>query len=680
MISTALLSVWALAAPAGDAGASSWQATYPIPEIEVIAPRLETDPRRNAARVQSFQPETIDQASNSSAALSEWISVTPGIGGLGRDPFTSAPTIRGLGRGRSLVMVEGVNISSDRGVGPGLSFVDASLVERVDIVHGASGVAYGSGAMGGVMAVKLGTTGGSPGMLRVGMGTGDEERHVSGAVAPQNLGGFVGGFYRERDDYGFPDEDNLLGGDAINSGGESAGGAAAIERDWSGGTVRFAGIGSFLSDIGRATTIPNRLDTVLEDDHALGSVSFRRNDEGRRLEGLVGLHSPKLVNRSDRFDADTGAMTRRSDTTNESLDFNGSALVERPVSSGAWLVGGDAFLRTNVEANEVTTRFTDGVPGAPESVDLVTGGMQSDAGAFVGWKMPVSDDGQALFALRGDYSHRTADNQETTSWVSPSLNVSLVTPIGEALRASGVFARTFRAPQIQELYFEGSRPSGYRLPNPDLDPETAYSLEAGLEMRRASWVTSATVWGVLADNFITQLPVDAAGDTLRFENVSEGRLFGVDAGLRWLPRDGTEAFIGYAYLHGEDEDGDPLPDIPPGEVTLGARQRAWAQESKYRSATVRTSIQAGGAKTPIADGQDEAWWSPLMGSTKVGGDEAGHHGFASWDAGLLFRVHRYAAIDLAVTNIVDSRQIGRPEPDAYPDPGRSLHVELRLGS
>jgi hypothetical protein len=69
-----------------------------------------------------------------------------------------------------------------------------------------------------------------------------------------------------------------------------------------------------------------------------------------------------------------------------------------------------------------------------------------------------------------------------------------------------------------------------------------------------------------------------------------------------------------------------------------------------------------------------------MGSTEIGGDEVGHPGFAVWNAGALLRVHRYAAVDFAVTNIADSHQISRPEADAYPDPGRSFLVELRLGS
>src|SRR5688572_25900391 len=165
MVSLLVLIPWLISAPVEDTQGTSPDDAFQLPEIEVTATRLETDPRRNAARVETFEQETLDEASNSSATLSEWISAAPGVGALGRDPFTSAPTIRGLGRGRSLVLVEGVNVSSDRGVGPNLSFVDPALVGRVDVVHGASGVAYGSGAMGGVMAVELGMAGTAPGML-----------------------------------------------------------------------------------------------------------------------------------------------------------------------------------------------------------------------------------------------------------------------------------------------------------------------------------------------------------------------------------------------------------------------------------------------------------------------------------------------------------------------------------
>jgi outer membrane receptor protein involved in Fe transport len=670
----------ALSAAAPDVPGTSADTAYPIAPVEVTAARLETDPRKNAARVATFSAEQLDDASNSSAALSEQISAAPGVGALGRDPLTSVPAIRGFARGRSLVLVEGVNISSDRGIGPGVSFVDPALVGRLDVVQGASGVAYGSGAMGGVMSVELGGRSEGPGFLRLGGGTNSEEGRAVVGLRSDKFRGFAGGFFRTRDDYSFPGvEGERFDGKATNSGGEVAGGVATLERSWQGGTLRFAGLGSFTNDLGRSTPLANRLDTVLEDDHALGSVSFRRARDGRRLETSLGFHRPRLVNRSERFDGATGAITRRSDLVNESLDASASLLLERPAASGTWIAGGDLFLRTGVEAAEATTRWSGGVAGTTEAVDLVQGGLQSDAGVFAGWKVPAGEGGQLLLAARGDWSDRGADGQEGVSWVSPSLNASLVVPVRHDVRVSGILARTYRAPQIQELYFEGNRPAGHRLPNPDLEPETAYSLEGGVELHRSSWTASAAVWGMLVEDFIAQLPVDAAGDTLRFENVTKGRVLGADASVAWSPRDGTHAALAYAFVHGEDEDGVPLPDIPAGEVTISGRQRLWSAPQAHRSATLRVSCQAGAAKTPIADGSGEAWWSPLLGSGKVGGDEVGHRGYALWNAGFLVQLHRRAAVDFAVTNLFDARQIGRPEPDAFPDPGRSLLMELRLG-
>lgn len=676
--SETVMAVGATSAPPDSAVS---EAAIPIAGVEVTATRLEADPRKNAARVDVIEPQALGEFSNSSAALSEWVAAAPGIGALGRDPFTSAPTIRGLGRGRSLVLVEGINISSDRGVGPGLSFVEPALVKRIEIVRGASGVAYGSGAMGGVMSIELGAPGASPAQLRVGNVTNGDERHAALSWKPDALGGFVGGSFRTRDDYSFPtiEDGEAFDGEAKNSGGEVWGGAGAVERPWQGGTLRLAGLTSFTSDLGRAIPTPNRLDSVLDDDHVLGALSFRRSGgTGRRLEARAGLHRTNLVNRSDRFDGDTGLLTRRSDTVNESLDLTTFVLLEELSGPGSWIGGGDVFMRTGVEANETTTRFSNGVAGTPNLVNLVESGLQSDVGAFAGYKFPVGP-GQLLLAARGDWSRRSASNQETTEWVSPSVNASLTYPLSRDMRVSGIVARTYRAPQIQELYFEGNRPSGYRLPNPDLDPETALSLEGGVDVSRRFWGASAAVWGFFADDLIAQLPVDDAGDTLRFENVSQGTILGAEFGMRWMPGENTEASIEYAFLHGEDEDGDPLPDIPAGEATLSARQRLWDDPAKDRGASARCALRVGGAKTPIADGSGEGWWSPIVGSTKVGGDEVGHRGYALWDLGATWQVRRGVAFDVAVTNLLDARQIGRPEPDAFPDPGRSLNVELRLG-
>ncbi len=660
---------------------------FELPVVHVRASRLETLPERSPARVDQLDESFVREAAASSPSLAQATQQLPGVGAVGRDGYTSAPTIRGMGRGRSVLLFEGMRISADRGVGPAGNFLDPFLLRDVEVVRGASGVAYGSGAIGGVLDVGLGAIDSVfTSRSRLGYTSNGKGREFAQWVAGRPSRSWrvgAGGFYHTTDDYEFPEGEEAgveaPGGDAANSGFENAGGVGVCETDVAGGTLRFVALGTTAEEIGRPTTKENRLDTIETEDHAFGTLRFHRRREAGRLECALGFHRPRTVNRGERFLAD-GSRQRTGWTENASYDGTATFLLERAAGSGQWLAGSDVFVRSNVIANETTLYYSSGVPGDPVIVDLVTGGLRADGGVFGGWKQSVAHDGRLVAAGRLDYARREADGRKTSSWVSPSLTLGAVFPLNPSFTLTGNLARSFRAPRVQELYFAGERPGGMRLPNPGLEPETAWSLEGGVRWRRQAWEASAAIWGMLASDLIVQLPVDAAGDTLRHENETEGRLLGCEIGCAWsAPGERGRVELAYAFVYGEDEGGTALPDIPSAVVRVTSHWRVWGRE-RGRSATARTALRAGAAKTPPAGGVDERWWSGLLGATDVGGDEVGHPGFARWDAGLRVVLGRHVSVDLAGSNLLDSRYFDRPEAGAFPQPGRSFQAALILGA
>ena len=66
----------------------------------------------------------------------------------------AVPAIRGLARGRTLILIDGARVSSERRVGPSATYLDPSLIEGVDVARGPGSVAYGSDAFGGVISVR----------------------------------------------------------------------------------------------------------------------------------------------------------------------------------------------------------------------------------------------------------------------------------------------------------------------------------------------------------------------------------------------------------------------------------------------------------------------------------------------------------------------------------------------
>lgn len=626
--------------------------------------------------------ESLRDAEGAGPSIAQAVQQLPGVGAVGRDGFTSAPTIRGFGRDRSLILLEGVRLSSDRGIGPTASFLDPYLLRDLSVVRGASGVAYGSGAMGGVISTGLGAAGTTRDFSAKISGATNESGLLTAARVREPLGDWrsaLSGYFRTQDDYEFPGGDELDGGDAVNSGFDAYGGALVLERDVREGALRIATTASFAEDIGRPTTRGGRLDTIESEEHLLASVRWSRDDGTRRTEFGFGWHQPETINRAERFH-DSGTHSRIGRTVNDSDDFSLNALIERPIgedAQAAWLAGVDAFSRVGVDAVETNVFFTEDDPpttSEPQAVQLMANATRLDAGAFAGWKRSIRDLGEVLVAGRVDFAARGADGRSDADWVAPSLTAGAVFPIADRWALVGQAARSFRAPRLQELYFEGDRPAGSRLANPDLEPETAWSLEVGTRYANGPWTGDFAVWGMLADDLIVQLPVDAEGDTLRNFNENEGKLAGAELSIGWKDADGrARTMLQYAFMYGENEDGDPLPDIPPGEVRLTGDVRA-ARWSDGREARFRATFRAGAAKTPT--GIEARWYSGLLGETDTGGDEVGVPGFGRLDLGARVGVWNRAVVDVAVTNALDARYLDRPENGAYPQPGRSLRVAL----
>ena len=66
----------------------------------------------------------------------------------------AVPAIRGLARGRTLILIDGARVSSERRVGPSATYLDSATIEGVDVARGPGSVAYGSDAFGGVISVR----------------------------------------------------------------------------------------------------------------------------------------------------------------------------------------------------------------------------------------------------------------------------------------------------------------------------------------------------------------------------------------------------------------------------------------------------------------------------------------------------------------------------------------------
>jgi outer membrane receptor protein involved in Fe transport len=85
------------------------------------------------------------------ATLAQALDDLPGVRAISEGQ-AQTPAIRGLARGRTLVLLDGLRVSTERGAGTNASFLDPADLGRVDVARGPGSVAYGSDAFGGVVA------------------------------------------------------------------------------------------------------------------------------------------------------------------------------------------------------------------------------------------------------------------------------------------------------------------------------------------------------------------------------------------------------------------------------------------------------------------------------------------------------------------------------------------------
>ena len=158
----------------------------------------------SAAQIARRNPENLMQA----------LETVPGVNPVSEGHAT-VPAIRGLARGRTLVLIDGARVCSERRVGPSATFADPATFEGIDVARGPGSVAYGSDALGGVISVR--TRRAEPGSpLRVtgsgtyGGGIPDRRGSIEVAKGFSRGGVLVQAHAREADDWDSPIDDEAI--------------------------------------------------------------------------------------------------------------------------------------------------------------------------------------------------------------------------------------------------------------------------------------------------------------------------------------------------------------------------------------------------------------------------------------------------------------------------------------
>ncbi len=165
-----------------------------------------------------------------------------------------------------------------------------------------------------------------------------------------------------------------------------------------------------------------------------------------------------------------------------------------------------------------------------------------------------------------DSVFQTLDTSRLTNAATAS--VGLIQRFSSELTGSVSFARSFRAPTVQELFANGlDAPSGtYSIGNADLGPETGYGIDASIKGRFPSVVFELSPYVNIIHDYIYAF---LRGDTIQAFPVREfaatdARLAGFEASITVQPRTHIALLASSDYVRGDDTRLDvPLPFTPP---------------------------------------------------------------------------------------------------------------------
>ncbi len=618
--------------------------------ITGVTPNIEAPP---AAATVTLSQEDLEQRRPNRLA-----DALQGIAGASRtdETSTAVPVIRGLAGGRTLILLDGGRVTTERRAGPSASYLDPFTLGSIEIARGPGSVAYGSDALGGIIHARSRFP--EPGSSSVAFqidkegGAGDEEGLGVEASADVPGGALLGQLTWRRSG-----DQEAGGGELIpNSAYEDKGGALRYTSYTPIGRLRASFSAADATDVGKpssdvATTrtfypeeTSRRLNLTLD----AGPVGGWDSLEVGLFFGAYGL-----VTSRDR--AAAGTTLRQIESADvDANDGSVRAVLSRTLLGGRLLAGAEVVSRFNLEA--LTTRENLAANGSRVSLEEVVSidrARQVDEALFVTYDRSLATRALVSAGLRGD---RVETKNEAGFFGDRSTEHSALS--GYAALTVGPFqdvttyfqvARGFRDPLLSDRYFRGPSGRGFITGNPDLDPETSLQYDASVRWARGR--TSVALYGYLyqiEDLIERYRPVR----DFFFRNRGEAEIKGVELETQTALFAGLSLEVAAAWARGEAvDDGAAIDNIaaPNGSATL-----RWGGERGF--AYVRG----------IAFLEDDR-----PGPTEV--DRPGH---GEWDLGAGWRVFGPLELRVLGRNLTDRRYRDSADEAASLARGRSFSVGL----
>lgn len=355
-------------------------------------------------------------------------------------------------------------------------------------------------------------------------------------------------------------DDEVADGMPINSHYEQT--SAVLQRQWKARGLDWSllVIPTLGEDIGKPNTdLPDRITEYPREEHLI--VRFEvASEKGWSLSTYLHpntlqtdvLRVGERLNVVENESLELGASWQQSwDWTWGGKEINGRA-------------GVDYFARQGVEADETVLDFETNTSTSFSTLD----GQQDEAAAYgsVRWSW-----GSATWQSGARFTwqrqgNRGFDDTDDGAW---SAFVGVVQPLGRGFELTANLGTGLRFATLSERFFVGTTGRGQVIGNPNLDPERGVNADLGVRWYGTKTFLSAQVFRLDVDDYIERIDLDDGSRT--FVNLNSGAVEGLELEgfYQWNERWSLQ-WAGHI-LQGEDDDSQPLADIPVDRLQLGAQ-------------------------------------------------------------------------------------------------------------
>jgi len=591
-------------------------------QIVVVAHKDERSIREIAANVTVLS--RADLTGQLATSVSDVFRYVPGVDyeGAGTRFGTESINIRGIGGNRVAIQVDGIPLTDQFDTGSFSNatrdFIDAGMIQGIEVLHGPASALYGSSAIGGVVAVRtpdpvdlMGQGGVGGDVLATWRGA-DNSTHGQAMMALGNSStGFMAGYSRRE-------------GEEIES-------AAAPDdldtRDYNRETVLL----KFVSDNRWGQTF--RASYIHQDANTLSSMnSVLGTGRYRSTTALEGDDSSQMdvVNVAYEFGSpeswiDSGvvrAFWETAEIGQYTLDERAAARtpvsIDRYFSFDQEVQGIEVNLWKNFAGDVVSQRLGIGAQYRDRTTEEYRDGLSTnletgeqtnvllgevfplrdfpisgttETAVYIEDTISIGDSWTVIAALRADRFELNPDVDamylaDYPDYGTVSLDESDVSPklgviyaFGPSLDAYLQYSHGFRAPPYSDANVSLDMPLfRYRaVPNPDLRSESSDGFDIGLRWRGVR--SSARISAFRTDyvDFIetkVNIGVDPVSGYTEFQslNIEDTTIEGFEAG--WQTRFGTYDSFGFDgsafYARGDNNvTGQPINSVGPAQGVVG---------------------------------------------------------------------------------------------------------------